>query len=38
MSGYIGPNNRRYEKKRWFLVAAILAAGTAILGWFKTKK
>ena len=38
MAGYIGPNNRRYEKKRWFVFAAIGAAFVAIAGWIKKRK
>jgi hypothetical protein len=27
---YLGPNNRRYEKKRWFVLVPIIAAATFI--------
>jgi hypothetical protein len=38
MTGYSGPNNRRYEKKRWMVIAAIVAAFTTVAGFIGLRK
>lgn len=35
--GWIGPNNRLYEHKRWFAFAAITAACAAAFGWMRAR-
>jgi hypothetical protein len=33
MAGYVGPNGRRYEKRRWIGIVLISAAMAAVLNW-----
>jgi hypothetical protein len=38
MSGYDGPNNRRYEKKKWIGARVLGAALLLMLGWLGMRK
>ena len=39
MAGYLGPNNRRYEKPhRWWRFAMLSAALGAVLGWVHLRR
>lgn len=40
MTGYTGPNNRRYEKPRRWLGLTVLGASLvgAVLGWLRLRK
>ena len=33
--GWVGPNGRVYQNKRWVVFAAIAAALVAVAGWVK---
>jgi hypothetical protein len=33
--GWVGPNGRIYQNKRWVVFAALGAAAVAIAGWIK---
>ncbi len=35
--GWVGPNGRVYQKKRWVVFAAIGAACVALTGWVRTR-
>jgi hypothetical protein len=38
MAGYVGPNGRRYEKRRWIGVVLISAAMASVLGWLGLRR
>jgi hypothetical protein len=38
MAGYTGPNNRRYEKRQWLVVAVLTTAVASVLGWLRLRK
>ena len=38
MAGYVGPNNRRYEKRRWIGLVLLGTAVATVLGWLGLRK
>lgn len=35
--GWVGPNGRIYQNKRWVVFAAIGAAAVAVAGWLRSR-
>jgi hypothetical protein len=35
--GWVGPNGRIYQHKRWVVFTAIGAAAVAVAGWFRSR-